>query len=132
LTPEIFSLISCILLVMLVFVVPFFFPRFSISRSALVCVFLLFLFPFIYFLHLFDYIFLYFCNGIIHFLCKGHSHLYKIGFKVIFSCTSALLGHPGPVVVGLLGSGGAILPWMLLIVLLCWPLAIQLFLVLGG
>ena len=38
-TPEILSFISCILFVILVFVVPVHLPRFSISRIPLVCVF---------------------------------------------------------------------------------------------
>jgi hypothetical protein len=44
--PEIFSPISCILLLMLMYVAPVLLTRFSISRFASVCVSLLFLFPF--------------------------------------------------------------------------------------
>jgi len=40
-TPEILSFTSCILLVMLVSVVPILFPKFSISRVASICTFVI-------------------------------------------------------------------------------------------
>jgi hypothetical protein len=93
-TPDSPSSMSCILLVMLGFVAPVLFSRFSISRipifsvffMAFICIFkswtvLFNSFPF-------NCIFLYFFMGFIYFLLQGFYHLYKIGFKVIFLCFS--------------------------------------------
>jgi hypothetical protein len=73
-------------------------------------------------LYLFDCIFLYFFIGFIHFLYKGLYHLHKNRFKVIFmrfrcvrisrACCSRI--------------AGSILPWILLVVFLQWPLFIWL------
>jgi hypothetical protein len=111
---EILSSIPCTLLVMLVSVVPVLFPRFSIFQIPSVCVlfvactsifssctlsFIVFSYLiisscislwdlFISFksLNLFESIFWYLFKVFIHFLFKGHYHLYKIGCMVIFLC----------------------------------------------
>ena len=55
----------------------------------------------------------------------------RCGFKSS-SCFSDVMEYPGFAVVGELGSDGALLPWFLLVMILCLPLAILLSLVLTG
>jgi hypothetical protein len=125
--PVIHSSISYILLVMLpsVFLsssLGFPSPSFPQLEYSLLLLFLLSgLHSFIYFLHLFnciflyffkgficfffkdfylfDCIFLYFFKGFIHYLFKGLYDLYKTGFKTIFFCL-VVLEYPGLAVVG--------------------------------
>jgi hypothetical protein len=76
---------------MLAYVIPILFPRISSF-----CIFL-FLFPFyilnslIYFLPLFECIFLYFYKGFIHFFFKGLFHLRKIFYWIFSSFTFQML-----------------------------------------
>lgn len=128
--PESFSFISYILLRMLC--LSFLFNSLDVpSPGFSQFVFsLLFQFPcqfldiFTHFLHIINFpVF----KRFIYFFFKGLYHLYKIRLKVIFlwfSCVriSRLTA----------GSGGTIVPWLLLIMLLCCPLAIWLSLVLAG
>jgi hypothetical protein len=120
---EMLSSISCTLLRMLTSLFLFSSHRFSISSFPCLCCLYCFYFhfqdlhSFIYFLHLFNCIFLYifekfvsslntstcltvfsyFFKGFINLLLKGLYYLYKIGFKVLF-CALFMLGYPGLVV----------------------------------
>jgi hypothetical protein len=80
--PQILSSISCIL-VILAYVAPDFFPRFSISELSPFMISLLFLLPFeildgfVQFLHLIQCVLLYFFKGVIYVLLIVLHHPHK-------------------------------------------------------
>lgn len=142
------SSISCILFGILDSVVPVYFPNFCISMVASVCAFFtasisIFMSStvlFIYFtcfpicLYFFIYSFLFyrplFLCILLHLYksCIFSSLLSHLWDLISMPCSSGVLGYPGLDFGGELVSGGAMLHWLLLI-LLCWPLAICLSLV---
>ena len=115
---EILASVSCILCLMLVSIVPVFFPRVSIFRIALVWAFLLLLFPhlglaqFQLFSSSVSYFSLYFIMGFIHFLFKGKSPFMRIDLR-LSSCDSAVLGYPELAIEKQLHFGGVLLLWLL-------------------
>ena len=103
------------------------FPRFPTLRLPQFVFSLLLLFPFSVLGQVYSFVssvtlyFLYFFKECIHFLFKNHYHLYEIGFNVIY-CASAVLVYPELAVAKELGSCGALLPWLLVIVVFCFVL----------
>lgn len=61
---------------------------------------------------------------LINFFLKDLYYNHKGYFTVFFSCASTMLQFSGPAVVGLLGSNGDVLSWMLFIVFLLEHLSI--------
>lgn len=121
-----------ILLVMLVHVVPVLIPRVFTSSVASICVFLIAYFhfqgltSFSFFLHLLDYISLYF---FVCFFFKDRNHCDKMGFKAIillfryFRISTAFCSTRA-------GFRWWHMHWLLLIMILCLPFVICLSLVL--
>lgn len=123
-TPEGLSSYSCILLVKIVTVVPTWIPKFFISRIPSAYVFFIasvssFMSWTVLFISSYCLYFLGFFKEFFHCLFKDPIMFIWLVLKS-FLYASVVLEYSGPSVVGLLCSGGEILSWLLLMVLLIW------------